>query len=216
MSTALAAGGCAFLAVISAAVATARFRASGPRAVRFLPSEVTEDPDVRVGAASPARAGRRGRKRVRKRAAAVEREVPQLLDLLAAGSSAGLSAELALRRAASALRGPLGADLDALFREVDLGVRWREALSRYARDSGSRDLRRSMAVLERTEKLGSSLQEATRDLADSVRQARRAAVVERARTAPIKMLFPLVFLILPAFLLLTVVPVLLTTIRSIG
>ncbi len=73
-----------------------------------------------------------------------------------------------------------------------------------------------MAVLERTEKLGSSLQEATRDLADSVRQARRAAVVERARTAPIKMLFPLVFLILPAFLLLTVVPVLLTTIRSIG
>ena len=139
-----------------------------------------------------------------------------MLDLLAAGSSAGLSAELALRRAASALRGPLGADLDALFREVDLGVRWREALSRYARDSGSRDLRRSMAVLERTEKLGSSLQEATRDLADSVRQARRAAVVERARTAPIKMLFPLVFLILPAFLLLTVVPVLLTTIRSIG
>ena len=53
------------------------------------------------------------------------------------------------------------------------------------------------------------------ELAATVRQARRAATLERARTAPVKMLFPLVFLILPAFLLLTVVPVLLTTVRSI-
>ena len=55
-----------------------------------------------------------------------------------------------------------------------------------------------------------------RGLAASVRAARRAAVTERARTAPVKMLFPLVFLVLPAFLLLTVVPVLLTTVQSIA
>jgi tight adherence protein C len=71
-------------------------------------------------------------------------------------------------------------------------------------------------VLERTETLGSSLVEATRELARAVRRSRRADTLERARTAPVKMLFPLVFLILPAFLLLTVVPVLLTTVRSIG
>ena len=57
--------------------------------------------------------------------------------------------------------------------------------------------------------------QATSELAASVRQARRAAT-SSARTAPVKMLFPLVFLVLPAFLLLTVVPVLLTTVRSIG
>jgi tight adherence protein C len=174
-----------------------------------------DDPAPATNAARATR-GRSGRRHRRRRAGEVEREVPQLLDLLAVGSSAGLSAEQALRRASAALRGPLGADLTVLFQGADLGARWRDELARYAQDSGSRDLRRSVAVLERTETLGSSLREATAELAASVRQARRAAVVERARTAPIKMLFPLVFLILPAFLLLTVVPVLLTTIRSIG
>jgi tight adherence protein C len=143
-------------------------------------------------------------------------EVPQLLDLLAAGSSAGLSAPLALRRAAETLRGPLGAELRAAFAAVDLGARWRDEVAAVAERTGSADLRRTVAVLARTETLGSSLVEATHELAASVRQARRAAVMGRARAAPVKMLFPLVFLVLPAFLLLTVVPVLLTTLRSIG
>jgi tight adherence protein C len=156
-----------------------------------------------------------GRRAGRRRARRVEHEVPQLLDLLAAGSTAGLSAELSLRRAADALRGPLGEDIRAIARRADLGARWRDELEAYSVRTGSLDLRRTVAVLQRTERLGSSLAVATHELAASVRQARRSASLERARTAPIKMLFPLVFLILPAFLLLTVVPVLLTTVRSI-
>jgi tight adherence protein C len=77
------------------------------------------------------------------------------------------------------------------------------------------DLRRAVAVITRTETLGSSLAASTIELADRVRATRRQRATERARTAPVKMLFPLVFLILPAFLLLTVVPVLLTTLQSI-
>ncbi|MGZ4131696.1 MAG: type II secretion system F family protein, partial [Actinomycetota bacterium] len=114
-----------------------------------------------------------------------------------------------------ALAGPLGEDLRVLFERADLGARWRDELAAYVEASASSDLRRAVAGLERTEALGSSLVDATGDLAVAVRHARRAAVLERARTAPVKMLFPLVFLILPAFLLLTVVPVLLTTLRSI-
>ena len=160
----------------------------------------------------PRREGRRARRR---RARRVDREVPQLLDLLAAGSTAGLSAELSLRRAAEALRGPLGEDVRRISQLTELGARWREELDGYAMSSGSTDLRRTVAVLERTERLGSSLADATTELAATVRHSRRTSTLERARTAPVKMLFPLVFLILPAFLLLTVVPVLLTTVRSI-
>jgi tight adherence protein C len=159
---------------------------------------------------------RRSRRGQRRQAMAFRDEVPQFLDLLAAGSTAGLSAEVSFRRAARCLRGPLGADLDDVMRSVDLGVPWREAIDRFVERTGDGDLSRMSAVLARTETLGVSLRDATRELAITVREARRASTLERARTAPVRMLFPLVFLILPAFLLLTVVPVLITTVRSIN
>ncbi|HTG48714.1 MAG TPA: type II secretion system F family protein [Actinomycetota bacterium] len=201
MSAASLAGIAAAAAVL--AIAAALWPRPHPLAAPVVPSP------------SAAAADRPGHRAARRRAQQVDREVPQLLDLLAAGSTAGLSAELSLRRAAEVLHGPLGDDLRAIAGTADLGARWRDELTAYAERS-STDLRRSVAVLERTEALGSSLADATRELATSVRQARRTAILEEARTAPIKMLFPLVFLILPAFLLLTVVPVLLTTVRSIG
>ena len=106
-------------------------------------------------------------------------------------------------------------EVAAFLNVADDHLDWHGSFDAYANATGSVDLRRTMAVIRRTESLGASLVDATRELAATVRQARRAATLERARTAPVKMLFPLVFLILPAFLLLTVVPVLLTTVRSI-
>jgi tight adherence protein C len=150
-----------------------------------------------------------------RRRAAIDAEVPQLLDLLAAGSSAGLAAPLALRRAADGLRGPLSRELMRAFDAVDLGSRWRDELRALAARLELPDLARAVSTVTRSESLGSSLTDSTVDLAVTVRASRRAAVTERARTAPVKMLFPLVFLVLPAFLLLTVVPVLLTTLQSI-
>jgi tight adherence protein C len=150
-----------------------------------------------------------------RRRRAMDGEIPQLLDLLAAGSAAGLSAVVGLQRSVSVLRGPLGMELRTSLDAVDLGARWRGELAAVTERLALPDLRRAVAVLSRTETLGTSLTEATRELAADVRRSRRAAVAERARTAPVKMLFPLVFLVLPAFLLLTVVPVLLTTVQSI-
>jgi len=64
-----------------------------------------------------------------RRRRAMDAEIPQLLDLLAAGSAAGLSAVVGLQRSVSVLRGPLGAELRASLDAVDLGARWREELA---------------------------------------------------------------------------------------
>lgn len=149
------------------------------------------------------------------RLASADAELPQFLDVLASASSAGLSGPLALRRATEAIHGPLADELAKVVRGVDLGGRWRDELRKCSTRLSLPDLRRTVAALTRSESLGASLSEALSDLAEQVRAARRAAATERARKAPVKMLFPLVFLVLPAFLLLTVVPVLLTTVQSI-
>jgi len=147
---------------------------------------------------------------------AADREIPVLLDLLAVATSAGLPPQLAFRRAVEGAEGPLAEALRRVVDATDLGGRWRDEL----RATGDRlelpDLRRLIGALARTEAVGSSLSEEISRLAADVREVRRAAAAQRARTAPVKMLFPLVFLVLPAFLLLTVVPVLLTTVRSIA
>jgi tight adherence protein C len=155
-------------------------------------------------------------RRARRRIAAASREIPLFLDLLAVATSAGLGPQMAVRIAAAPIDGPLADELAFAIRRTDLGRRWRLELAAVGERLALLDLRRVSAILGRSESLGSSLAEEIARLASDVREGRRALAAERARTAPVKMLFPLVFLILPAFLLLTVVPVLLSTVRSIG
>ena len=69
--------------------------------------------------------------------------------------------------------------------------------------------------MTRTDVVGASFADGMTTLAMRSREERRAALSQRARTAPVKMLFPLVFLVLPAFLLLTVVPLLVATLDPI-
>ena len=165
-----------------------------------------------LGFAAPTWSLSRAARRRRSRA---DRELPLFLDLLAAATTSGLSGPLALRRAVEVTEGPLADELSVTIRRVDLGGRWSEELEGLAERLALPDLRRAVSVLTRSDRQGGSIAEALAQLAQESRDARRARVAERARAAPVKMLFPLVFLVLPAFLLLTVVPVLVTTLGSI-
>lgn len=188
----------------------------------FPGAELVEGERVDQGEASRTRSGGPAdgpspiRLRVlrRRRRKALEREVPQFLDLLASAAAGGLAAPRAVDRAVQELRGPLATELAVVLERVSLGHRWRDELLAIAERLGLADLRRAVVVLTRSEKLGVSLAASTADLAAEVRASRRALAEERARKAPVKMLFPLVSMVLPAFLLLTVVPVLVSTLGS--
>jgi tight adherence protein C len=192
--------------VVSAAAVVAVGAAIGGVGVAVAP--VVAAAALRAPAFVVARASRR-------RTRAIDRDVPLLLDVVALASYAGLPPPAALRRAVAVIDGPLAEELSVALEDVDLGSRWRERLERLSSDLRVPDLERTISVLVRTESIGSPTAEPVSILADEIRATRRAAVGERARKAPVQMLFPLVFLVLPAFLLLTVVPVLVATLGSI-
>jgi len=146
---------------------------------------------------------------------AIARAVPDLLDVLAMCVAAGLGPEASLRLAADTLGGPLSEELARTLDLVGVGTRWRDALADLAGRSGSADLRRLGDAMTQADTVGTSLGSALRELAAESRAVRRAAAEARARAAPVKLLFPLALLILPAFLLLTVVPVVLATLRNL-
>jgi tight adherence protein C len=154
-------------------------------------------------------------RRARRRQGQMGAAVPDLVELLVATTDAGLSPGVALRRTAEMLRGPLGEELRRAVSEVEFGLPWQRALERMVARSEVPSLRALAAALSRSQQLGTVLGSTLRRVAEDLRTERRTRAEEVARKAPIKMLFPLVFLILPAFLLLTVGPVVLATIRSL-
>jgi tight adherence protein C len=154
-------------------------------------------------------------RRVAARRRAVADEVPSLLDLLAVCVTAGLSPSVALERAVETTRGPLHEALARARREVALGRSWKGAVRDVAERLDVRDLRRLALTLERGQRLGAPLAEQLRRLARTVRHERMSLAEERARRAPVLMLFPLVFLILPAFVLAAVIPAVIVAAREI-
>jgi tight adherence protein C len=154
-------------------------------------------------------------RRIRSRREHVEAAIPELLDVVAVSVTAGLTPRLALDRAGGVIHGPLGLEMQAARHAVQLGEPWPAMLRRTADRLELRDLGRLASTLERSARLGSPVAERLRLLAREVRSERRAREEERARRAPVTMLFPLVFLILPAFVLAVVVPTILVATRGI-
>lgn len=154
-------------------------------------------------------------RRARRRVARIETQVPEFAELLLVATEAGLGLSPALARSAALIGRPLGDELMESIRQIELGQPIGDELDRLAGRVEAPGLGRLTRTLARSRRLGLPVVGALKEVARDLRAERRAAAESAARRAPVKMLFPLVFLILPAFLLLTVGPVLLATMRSL-
>ncbi|HYN99142.1 MAG TPA: type II secretion system F family protein [Actinomycetota bacterium] len=152
----------------------------------------------------------RSRKRKQEMAAAL----PDVVDLLAVCSHAGLNISLSLKRVVQRAPGPLGKEIQRALEEIELGVPRAQALQNLASRNGVPELESLVRLLLNSERFGTRITASLETFSADVRGRLKRSAEEQARKAPVKILFPLVFLILPAFILLTVVPLLVSAFQS--
>ncbi len=153
---------------------------------------------------------RRGREREER----VRATLPDALDLLAACALAGMGIDQALRVVTSESSGPLGDALGEMVRGLDAGMPRAAAYELLAKTAPAPEVRSLVRALRRAERYGTPVAPVLVGQAREARARRRTEADEAARAAPVKMLFPLVLCFLPAFVLLTVAPIVLSALRS--
>ena len=147
------------------------------------------------------------RRRARRLDDVVLGELPVAVDLVAVAVGAGCTPYRAVTVAARWSPPQIGAVLEGVERATAMGTSFDEALR--VAGATTPNVGRLTETLRTGARLGSPAGASLARLAEEVRADVRRRAEARARTVPVRLLFPLVFCVLPAFALLTVVPVLL-------
>jgi hypothetical protein len=155
------------------------------------------------------------RRHTRAHETAVVDQLPDIVDLLALTTSAGLPVTAAFAAIGSRPGGPFGAGLSAAAAHAARGGTTAEALALVSRAAGS-PARPLIEALAEHDHYGTPLRPALDRVAIESRLRRRRHAEEAARRLPITLLFPLVLTVLPAFVLLTVVPLLAGSLGSLS
>jgi tight adherence protein C len=156
------------------------------------------------------------RKRGDRRLAQIELGLPELIDLLVVTVEAGLGFSGSMQVAATKLPGPLGDEVRLALQEQRMGLSTNEALTSMLHRCDTPSMRSFVRSVIQGETLGVSIGNIMRNLATEMRKRRRAAAEERAQKAPIKMLFPLIFLIFPPLFIVLLYPAIQSFGQSIG
>jgi tight adherence protein C len=156
------------------------------------------------------------KRKARLRLEQIDYEVPELVDLLVTTVEAGVGFAGALQLSARRTRGALGEELRLMLREQSMGLTPNESLANLLARADSPALRAFVQAILQGETLGVSIGKILRDLAVDMRKRRRQAAEERAQKAPVKLLFPLVVLIMPAMFIVILGPAVYAIVHSLA
>jgi len=146
------------------------------------------------------------RNRGERRRQRIDDELPELIDLLVVTVEAGLGFNSSLQVASERFKGPLGEELRLTLQEQRMGLTTTEALRNLLERCDTPGVRAFVRSILQGEQLGVSIGQVMRELAVEMRKRRRQRAEERAQKAPIKLLFPLIFLIFPAMFVILLAP----------
>jgi tight adherence protein C len=156
--------------------------------------------------------------KIARRKKAIERGLPNALDLMVVCVESGLGLDQTTLQVAQDLRTAypdICQEFAVMNLEMRAGKRRAEALRNLADRTGVEDLKKLVAVLIQTDRFGTSIAQTLRGHADYMRTMARQRAEEKAAKLAVKLVFPIFFCVLPSLFVVTVGPVLTRLVRDL-
>lgn len=144
----------------------------------------------------------------------VRKDLPDALDLLTITVEAGLAFDAALTQVARNTEGPLAEEFTRVLQEMQIGMSRSEALSSMSERITIPELKSFVSALVQADALGIPIADVLRIQAREMRTKRSQRAEEQAMKVPVKILFPLIFCIMPALFVVIMGPAGITIFRS--
>jgi tight adherence protein C len=128
----------------------------------------------------------------------IQRQLPDVMDLLTISVEAGLGMDAAIAQVVTNVPGPLAEELARLSQEIQIGVSRADAFRHLGARTTVQELRSFVMAMVQADLFGVSIANVLRAQSRELRNKRRQRAEEIAQKIPVKLLFPMIFMILPA------------------
>jgi tight adherence protein C len=146
--------------------------------------------------------------RIQKRQAQILKSMPFIVDLLALSTEAGLDFVGAIGKVVEKAKpSPLVDEFSQLLKEIKVGSSRQEALREMALRIGMTEVNSFVAILISADQMGASIGKILRQQSDQIRTERTLRAEKAGAAAAQKLLFPIMFLIVPAVFLMIIAPI---------
>jgi tight adherence protein C len=136
----------------------------------------------------------------------IEKQLPDVIDQLTVSVEAGLGFDAAMARSAEGRTGPLADELARVLQDLQVGVDRQVALDRMVERTDVPDLKAFVVAIRQSTRHGLPIARVLKVQSQELREKRRARVEETAAQLPVKIVFPLVFCILPSLFVIILGP----------
>ncbi len=144
----------------------------------------------------------------------IQRTLPDALDLLTISVEAGLGFDAALTQVARNTEGPLADELFRVLQEMQIGLGRSDAFRALAERTNVPDLRGFVSAMVQADVFGVPVANVLRVQAKEMRVRRMQRAEEQAQKVPVKILFPLIFCILPTLFVVVIGPAGISIVRN--